>query len=112
MTVSLRRRLERPFWIIAYLLSPLIPLSMYLAGFWANLFEGWAFSMAVGIFAYVWYLNQFIIAARPAYWEQLYGLDRMYRFHGYMAIAASVMAIIHVVIKQITFPTITIQQLF
>ena len=112
MTVSLRRRLERPFWITAYVLSPLIPLSLYLAGLWSNLLEGWALSMAVGVFAYVWYLNQFIIAARPAYWEQLYGLDRMYRFHGYMAIAATVMATVHIVIKRNTFPSITVQQSF
>ncbi|MDA3947709.1 MAG: hypothetical protein PF508_00655 [Spirochaeta sp.] len=112
MTVSLRRRLERPFWIIAYLLSPLIPLSLYLAGFWSNLLESWALSMAVGVFAYVWYLNQFIIAARPAYWEQLYGVARMYRFHGYMAIAATVMALTHVVIKSVIFPAVTVQQLF
>lgn len=66
--------------------------------------------MTFGIIAYVWYLNQFIVAARPSYWDRLYGLDRMYRFHGVMAIAATFFVVAHIVLKRLTFPVITAQQ--
>jgi predicted ferric reductase len=110
MNSTVRTRFERPFWVLAYLVSPVIPLSFYFAGNWFSFFHSWSLSMTFGIIAYVWFLNQFIVAARPSYWDRLYGLDRMYRFHGYMAIVATLFVIAHIVLKRLTFPVITAQQ--
>lgn len=110
MNSTARQRFERPFWVFVYLVSPVIPLSFYFAGNWFSFFHSWSLSMTFGIIAYVWYLNQFIVAARPSYWDRLYGLDRMYRFHGYMAIAATLFVVAHIVLKRLTFPVVTAQQ--
>ncbi|MFP4212122.1 MAG: hypothetical protein ACLFR8_12830 [Alkalispirochaeta sp.] len=103
---------ERPFWVVLYVLSPAAALVPYFAGNWGSFFHSWSLSMTFGIIGYIWYLNQFIIAARPAYWDRLYGLDGMYRFHGYMAIFATVAVVAHVVLKRLVYPVVTVQQFF
>jgi len=112
MNRSFRVTFERPFWVILYILSPAAALIPYFAGNWGSFFHSWSLSMTFGIIGYIWYLNQFIIAARPAYWDRLYGLDGMYRFHGYMAIFATVAVFAHVVLKRLVYPVVTLQQIF
>lgn len=104
--------LVRILWIVLYIASPIIPLVFYFAGNWSTILHSWSLSMVFGIVAYIWFLNQFIVAARPAYWDRIFGLDRMYRFHGYMAIAAVIASMAHIVLKRLTFPVLTLQQAF
>lgn len=104
------RRFERIFWVILYILSPVLPIALYFAGNWFSFFHAYSISMTFGIIAYIYYLNQFIVAARPVYWDRLYGLDRMYRFHGTMAIVATVFAIGHAVLKNVYIPVVTFQK--
>ncbi len=103
------RSTERFFWIALYILSPVIPIAFYFAGNWFSFFHGYSISMTFGIVAYIYYLNQFIVAARPGYWDRLYGLDRMYKFHANMAITATLFAIGHGVMKSVYFPVLTVQ---
>lgn len=104
------RRFERIFWIVLYILSPALPIVVYFAGNWFSFFHAYSVSMTFGIIAYIYYLNQFIVAARPVYWDRLYGLDRMYRFHGTMAIVATIFAIGHALLKTVYFPMVTVQK--
>lgn len=104
------RRFERFFWVALYVLSPVLPIVFYFAGNWFSFLHAYSISMTLGIIAYVYYLNQFIVAARPSYWDRLYGLDRMYRFHGTMAIIATAFAVGHALLKNVYFPMPTVQK--
>ncbi|OJV66578.1 MAG: hypothetical protein BGO41_03915 [Clostridiales bacterium 38-18] len=53
------------------------------------------FPMLFGIFSYTWLLWQFVLSARPRALEKYYGLDKIYRFHGYMALASLGILFIH-----------------
>lgn len=104
------RTFERIFWVAFYLLSPALPIAVYFSGNWFSFLEVYSISITLGIISYIYYLNQFIVAARPSYWDRLYGLDRMYRFHGTMAIVATFFAVGHALIKNVYFPGATVQK--
>lgn len=102
-------KLERLLWPIVYIVSPIVPIAVYFAGNWASVLHSWSLSMLFGIVAYTWFLNQFIVAARPGYWDRLYGLDRMYRFHGTMALWGAAFVVAHMVMKWLDYGFVTLQ---
>ena len=99
-------------WPVLYIASPIVPIGVYFAGNWSTVLHSWSLSMLFGIVAYTWFLNQFIIAARPAYWDRLYGLDRIYRFHGTMALWGAVFVVAHMVMKWLDYGFVTLQVAF
>ena len=105
-------RIERYVWPVLYIAAPIVPIAVYFAGNWTTVLHSWSLSMLFGIVAYTWFLNQFILAARPAYWDRLYGLDRMYRFHGTMALWAAVFVVAHMVMKWLDYGVVTLQVAF
>jgi predicted ferric reductase len=56
-------------------------------------------SMITGVCAYVWFIGEFVLIARIPFIERRFGLDRLYRVHGYMALVAIWLGIIHKIIK-------------
>lgn len=51
--------------------------------------------MALGSAAYTWLIFEFIISSRPKFIEKYFGMDKLYRFHGLMAIVSVIMVFIH-----------------
>ncbi|HEY9060434.1 MAG TPA: hypothetical protein VIO64_08040 [Pseudobacteroides sp.] len=51
--------------------------------------------MMLGSIAYTWLTWEFVIIARPKPIEKYFGMDRLYRFHGLMAVVSIVMVFAH-----------------
>lgn len=94
---------------LLYILSPAVAIVAFFAGNWFSILDLWSISMLFGIAGYIWFLNQFILAARPAWLDRLYGMDRIYRFHGAMAFVALVAVFVHVILKRYYLPVLTLQ---
>jgi len=60
--------------------------------------------MILGVFSYTWLLWQFVLSARPKFIEKHFGLDKLYRFHGIMAIVAISTVILHKTLFERFFP--------
>lgn len=80
---------------ILYLLSPLVPLAVYLRYNWYSFFHLYSLSVVAGISGYTYFLNQFITGARIKILDRLYGYDRVLLFHRYTAILAFMLIIAH-----------------
>ncbi len=85
---------------IAYFLSPLVPLAFYLGtlGWPINLY---GLSVALGVAAFVFLCNQFILAARPAWAIKAVGQKALLRFHSTLPIVIAVIAAAHRISKAI-----------
>ena len=57
-------------------------------------------SMFLGVFSYTWFLWQFVLSARPKFIDRVFGMDKIYRFHGMMAIVAVAFGLMHQQIKE------------
>ncbi|MGK0467420.1 ferredoxin reductase family protein [Clostridium sp.] len=96
--------MKKMLWILLYFLSPALPVYFYIVQVAKNnndllfLIGG-----ALGICSYVFFVNQFIITARPKFIERNFGMDKMYRFHMVMAIVAFIFGLIHSQIKDSYF---------
>ena len=60
-------------------------------------------AMLLGVFGYTWILWQFVLSARPKFIEKYFGLDKMMRFHGIMALVAIGFAVLHKSIMELFF---------
>jgi predicted ferric reductase len=102
-------KFKKFFWFFFYLLSPLIPIYFYFMDSWYALIDTYGISIFLGIFGYIYFLNQFILGSRPKFWEKIYGLDKILRFHGFMNFLAAVLITIHIELKLLYFPDYTVQ---
>lgn len=57
-------------------------------------------TMIMGSFAYTWISLQFILSARPKFIEMVFGMDKIYRFHGIIAVVSILGAIVHAIINE------------
>jgi predicted ferric reductase len=57
-------------------------------------------TMILGSIAYTWISFQFILSARPKFIEISFGMDKIYRFHGIMAVIGIVVAIVHAIVNE------------
>lgn len=62
-----------------------------------------AMPMFLGVFGYTWLLWQFVMSARPRFIEKHFGLDKLYRFHGIMALVAILGVVLHKIISEQLF---------
>lgn len=85
---------------LAYFLSPIIPLAFYFGtlGWPVNLY---GLSVVLGVAAFVFLCNQFILAARPAWAIKTVGQKALIRFHSTMPIVIVAIAAGHRIAKQI-----------
>lgn len=60
--------------------------------------------MSLGVLSYTWLLWQFVLSARPRFIEKHFGLDKMYRFHGIIALVALLGVVLHKVLYELIFP--------
>lgn len=79
-----------------YFGSPLILISMILSHN-PEKYNNLAFlvPMLFGVFSYTWLLWQFVLSARPKFIEKFVGLDKLFRFHGMMAIVSILLILVH-----------------
>ena len=85
----------RVVWIAVALLSPAIPLQAYLTGSWHAILHSYSLAMFFGIVSYVYFANALILAARARHFDRLFGHDRVLVFHGRLAGAALLSALLH-----------------
>lgn len=96
---------------LVYVISP-IPLIVLIIlnnpSKYANL--TYLLPMLFGIFSYTWLLWQFILSARPKAIEKHFGLDKIYRFHGIIALVALFTLFLHkTLIERFFMETVTSQ---
>ena len=89
------------FWIAAFFLSPMLPLALYFHGNWYTFFHEWSLAMTAGILAFGFIMNQFLLGARPKYFDRLFGLDKILRFHTVIGVASALLIVAHVLLKSI-----------
>ncbi|AHC13934.1 ferredoxin reductase family protein [Salinispira pacifica] len=104
-----RFSLMRVFLPLLGILSPLFPLYAYFRGNFYNVLEPFSLAMIFGITAYIYFLNVLIISTRKKFLDRYFGHDRVMQFHGYMATAAFVFAVIHRQLKIAVFPVVNLQ---
>lgn len=82
--------------LLAYFLSPFI---LIIAIYSSNIERYGNFKifvpMMLGAMAYTWLTWEFIIIARPKPIEKYFGMDRLYRFHGLMAVVSVALVFSH-----------------
>lgn len=85
---------------VVYFLSPIVPIAFYFAtlGWSINLY---GLSVALGVAAFVFLCNQFILASRPAWAIKATGLKNLTRLHSTMPIVIVGIAVAHSISKQI-----------
>lgn len=90
--------------IAAYVLSPAL---LAFAIFSGNPQKYSVFNNAVpmlfGTVSYTWLLWQFVLSARPKIIERIFGLDKMYQFHGMIAIGVLIIAYLHKTINEFVY---------
>jgi predicted ferric reductase len=90
--------------ILLYFASPLFPIIVtYQANPGRYASNDMLLSMVLGAVAFTWLSWQFIMSARPKMIEVVFGMDKIYRFHGMMAIIALIMVFVHQLIKENIF---------
>ena len=75
-------KIKKMLWILLYFLAPVLPVYFYVVQE-SKSNNNFIFLLggALGICSYVFFVNQFIITARPKFIEKNFGMDKMYRFH-------------------------------
>ncbi|WP_291636302.1 FAD-binding oxidoreductase [Clostridium sp.] len=97
-------KMKKMFWILLYFLAPVLPVYFYvIQESKSNNNFMFLLGGALGICSYVFFVNQFIITARPKFIEKNFGMDRMYRFHMVMPLVAFTLGLIHAQIKESYF---------
>lgn len=90
--------------IAAYLLSPLIlAFAIFSVSPQKYRVLNNAVPMIFGTVSYTWLLWQFVLSARPKFIERHFGLDKMYQFHGMIAIGVLVIAFLHKTINEFVY---------
>ena len=84
------------FWLVLYFIIPLIPIGLIFSSpVGGSTDPVYLISVVSGACAFVWLVNQLVISARPKFIEKNYGMDRMYRFHSWMAVVCVGLLIVH-----------------
>lgn len=83
----------------AYFLSPLVPIVIYLVTLGTPL-DLYAFSVILGICAFTFLCDQFLLASRPGWATKALGLKPLIRFHSAMPVVIAALALAHETMKE------------
>ena len=103
MPATYKKQRMRWFWPALYIVSPLLPVLLFLRGNWYTIGDPWTVAMVFGICGYIYLLNQFITSSRPRFLDRMYGLPKILRFHGMMAMVGIACIIVHRIIRKGVF---------
>ena len=82
--------------VLTYLLSPVVLIiAIFISHISKYSTSSFFVPMVLGVLSYTWILWQLVLSARPKFIEKHFGLDKMYRLHGMIAIIAIGFAIVH-----------------
>ena len=77
------------FWLALYFIIPTLLIGLIfsspISSFGDPLYN---LSVVSGACAFVWLVNQLVLSARPKFIERHFGMDRLYRFHAWMAVVS------------------------
>lgn len=97
-------KFKRFLWILAYIVAAAIPSIFYIIkAININSDMLALLSGILGITAYYMLSFQFFLASRPKFIDKYFSLDRLYRFHMFIAVIALIIAYIHDLLKEIYF---------
>ena len=91
--------LKKVLWVIFYCMAVLFPSIIYASAHIGSSFS-FIISGVFGITAYVLFAFQFLLASRPKIIDRQFGMDKIYRFHMYIAVAGLVLSFLHKQIKE------------
>ncbi len=84
------------FWLALYFIIPTLLIGLIfsspISSFGDPLYN---LSVVSGACAFVWLVNQLVLSARPKFIERHFGMDRLYRFHAWMAVVSLGLVIVH-----------------
>ena len=87
--------------IILYLALPLIPGGvLYFSDPEKYSDLGLLAGMIFGVCAFTWLIAEVVCIARVKYFDRVYGMDFLFRIHGYMAVSAIILSISHRFIEE------------
>jgi hypothetical protein len=86
--------MKRARFLIVYFALALAPIAIYAARLGLGL-DAYGVSVALGLFAYMVFCGQFILASRPQWALEALGQKGLFSFHGTMAFVALVAAVLH-----------------
>lgn len=87
---------QKYIFTVLYFASPIVPiLALYKANSEKYTQINYLISMILGATAFTWMVNEFVLIARPKFIEKYFGLDKVYRFHGIMAILSLLLIFLH-----------------
>lgn len=91
---------KRVLWVALYVLLIALPCFLYWKDARANgILPAMTASGLLGLAAYSLFALEFLLASRPKFVDRVFSLDRLYRFHMFMAVAAVLLAFAHKLIK-------------
>ncbi len=91
--------MKKAIFILSYLLIPAIPVFIYLNNLKPAL-NSYAISVSLGIAAFIFICNQFILASRPGFLVKSFTLKGILAFHQTMPIVILAMAAVHKALKE------------
>jgi len=92
--------MNKTMFYLAYFLSPLIPIIVYFVTLGIPI-DLYAFSIVLGISAFIFLCDQFILASRPVWAVKALGLKRLTRLHSTMPVVIVTLAAIHKSVKRL-----------
>lgn len=104
--------MKKFMFVLCYFLSPLIPLSLYLASAGFSV-DTYTLSVVFGIFAFIFVCNQFLLASRPSFVVNAIGMKGLISFHSSAPLLILVFAGTHKILKELNgFGDDTVQATF
>lgn len=93
--------MKKGVFYLLYFLSPvLLSTIIYLSN--PDKYNGsiYMITMMLGAFAYTWLMAELILSARAKFIERCFGMDKLYRFHGWMALVSVLLVFTHKIILE------------
>lgn len=97
-------KFKRFLWLLLYVIAAIIPSILYVVKE-VNSYSDFSFLLSgiFGITAYYLLSVQFLLMSRPKLIDKYFSLDRVYRYHMFVAVIALIVAYLHVILKGIYF---------
>ncbi|MBL8968874.1 MAG: hypothetical protein JNG85_17860 [Spirochaetaceae bacterium] len=90
--------MKKILFFLGYFSTPVVPIVLYQASLgWPG--GAYSASVALGVAAFVFLANQFVLASRPRFAVETLGLKALLKFHGTMPVVALALAAAHRVLK-------------
>ncbi len=93
--------MKRFIFIVAYLLSPVIPIAVTMAAIGGG-FDTYSFSVMLGMLAFILLCNQLILASKPRFAVAALGLKGLLSFHGSVPAIILAIAVAHRMLKAVS----------